>query len=119
MKLVLFPPNTTSNLQPLGQGIIKNLKMYYQKRILRRLIARLENDEPVDKFVDLRGAIVELWKVWECDVSESTIRNCFRKARFSRTLPEDEIDVRPSIEEGWSELRVRSALDDDVTLEDF
>ena len=57
--------------------------------------------------------------MWECNVLESTIRNCFRKAGFSRTLPEDEIDARPSIEECWDELRVRSAQDDDVTLENF
>ncbi|XP_054708071.1 tigger transposable element-derived protein 4-like [Uloborus diversus] len=34
IKLIFLPPNTTSKLQPMDQGIIKNLKVYYRKRIL-------------------------------------------------------------------------------------
>lgn len=42
--LVYFPPNTTSHLQPLDQGIINSLKAHYRARMLRKVIAGVEID---------------------------------------------------------------------------
>ncbi len=34
VKVVFFPPNTASVLQPLDQGIIGAMKLHYRKRLL-------------------------------------------------------------------------------------
>lgn len=121
VKLVFFPPNTTSKLQPMDQGVIKTLKMYYRKQVLKRLILALENDEPVENVINLRLCISELVKVWQNDVVESTIRNCFLKAGFSEKLVVEEItsNVLPQIEECWVHLQSVGKINDDVSLNEF
>lgn len=37
-----FPPNTTSILQPLDQGIIENMKRHYKLRFLRFVLEAFE-----------------------------------------------------------------------------
>ena len=43
VKLIFFPLNATSKLQPLDPGIIKNVKMLYQNQIIRKMISLIEN----------------------------------------------------------------------------
>ncbi|GBN29937.1 Tigger transposable element-derived protein 4 [Araneus ventricosus] len=39
-----LPPNTTSKLQAMDQGVMKNFKIHYRKRIVRKVITVLENN---------------------------------------------------------------------------
>lgn len=39
-----MPPNTTSKIQPLDAGIIKNLKHYYQKQLLEKTVAYIDSN---------------------------------------------------------------------------
>ncbi|GBO42423.1 hypothetical protein AVEN_31559-1 [Araneus ventricosus] len=79
---VLFlPPNTTSELQPMDQGVIKNFKIHYRKRIVRKVITALENNQSIPK-INLRESISEISKAWNYDVTDRTIRNSFVKAGF-------------------------------------
>ncbi|GBM61927.1 Tigger transposable element-derived protein 4 [Araneus ventricosus] len=41
-----LPPNTTSKLQPMDQGVIKNFKIYYRKRTVRKVITAPEKIHP-------------------------------------------------------------------------
>ncbi|XP_070551006.1 tigger transposable element-derived protein 6-like [Ptychodera flava] len=45
VKLIFFPPNTTSKLQPMDQGIIQALKLKYRKRQLQHIIALMDEDK--------------------------------------------------------------------------
>jgi hypothetical protein len=36
--VALLTPNTTIKLQPLDQGVIKNLKHHYRKRTIRKVL---------------------------------------------------------------------------------
>lgn len=47
IELVYFPPNITSSLQPMDQGIIQNLKHYYRKRILEEVLCYSDKEKPM------------------------------------------------------------------------
>ncbi|XP_063994254.1 tigger transposable element-derived protein 1-like [Diachasmimorpha longicaudata] len=44
VKIVFLPPNCTSLIQPLDQGVIQTLKMYYARQLFQTIFDRLEND---------------------------------------------------------------------------
>lgn len=39
VKLVFFPPNMTSDVQPLDQGVIQCFKLLYRKQLMRHLVS--------------------------------------------------------------------------------
>jgi hypothetical protein len=43
IKLLFLPPNTSSVCQPLDLGVIKALKAQYRKKLLRHILANLDN----------------------------------------------------------------------------
>ena len=43
IELKYLPPNTTSILQPLDQGIVENFKTLYRKEVVRTVIDTMEN----------------------------------------------------------------------------
>lgn len=77
IKLVFLPPNTTSVLQPMDQGVIRSLKSHYRKQLLMRVLEKY--DENMEFDISLLEAILLLEKSWR-KVTPATIRNCFRHA---------------------------------------
>nr|XP_042907454.1 tigger transposable element-derived protein 4-like [Parasteatoda tepidariorum] len=84
-----LPPNTTSKLQPMDRGVIQNFKLHYRKRMVRKVIAALENKQSMPK-INLRESITELSKAWNSDVTDRTIRNSFAKGGYCEEDEEDE-----------------------------
>ena len=41
VKVVFLPVNTTSRLQPLDAGIIKNFKVHYRKQLLKHVLTKV------------------------------------------------------------------------------
>ncbi|XP_054724765.1 tigger transposable element-derived protein 4-like [Uloborus diversus] len=83
VKLVFFPPNATSVLQPLDQGIIQNFKVGYRKLFLRHVISQAssENSAQLAKSVNVLNAIQWITKAVS-SISKSCVQNCFKKAGF-------------------------------------
>jgi hypothetical protein len=48
VKAVFLPPNTSSKLQPLDQGIVQSFKLFYRRRILSALVARMDEAEDIE-----------------------------------------------------------------------
>ena len=46
VKLVFFPPNTTSILQPCVQGIINSFKRLYRKAVVQRYLVHIDTGSP-------------------------------------------------------------------------
>ena len=93
IEMVFLPPNTTSLIQPMDQGIIKNLKGHYRAKLSSRLISELDNDssrqmKDVVKTVNLLDALYLVSEAWS-DVKKETVANCFRHSRF---IKNDEIN---------------------------
>ena len=82
IKIVFFPPNTTSVLQPLDLGIIKNFKVYYRQLLLRYVCAQIEECSTANEIINsvtVLHAIRWVAQGWG-KVSSTTIQKCFRKA---------------------------------------
>lgn len=80
VKIEFFPANTTSKLQPLDQGIIKNFKSFYRKEIIQKLTVEIDHNKKISP-INLLEAVRFISKAWH-NVTESTIINCFRKSGF-------------------------------------
>lgn len=88
VKLLFFPPNMTSKLQPLDQGIIKQTKSIYRKCLLERIIQDFEDVESclaLLKSINVLDAIRYICYAWN-EVKESTIQKCFKNAGFPSEL---------------------------------
>ncbi|GBN16863.1 hypothetical protein AVEN_33-1 [Araneus ventricosus] len=80
-----------------SRGDKKNFKIYYRKRIVRKVITALENNRSRPK-INLRESISEISKAWNYDVTDRTIRNSYVKAGFfvsndKSTSKEDKDDI--------------------------
>lgn len=94
IKLIFFPPNMTSKLQPLDQGIIKSFKFHYKRRILQKVLDGFEANDTIPK-IDLLDCIHISAIVWRVDVTQATIQNCFTKAGFGTQNFYDREDEMP------------------------
>lgn len=94
IKIVFLPPNTTSIIQPLDQGIIRSFKSFYRKMIISKQILHLEcglSLKDFSKKVDILGALNMVKTAWT-NVTAETIRNCFRKAGFITGQETDSVE---------------------------
>jgi len=82
IRVVFLPPNMTSKLQPMDQGIIKNIKHHHQRSIMQRNLQRMDSGLEIDN-INLLESIESLQKSWEA-VTQSTIANCFHRAGFTK-----------------------------------
>lgn len=79
IKLVFLPANTTAVLQPMDQGVIRNIKAHYRNQMVLKMIEDIENQ--IESKVTVLDAIIMLDKAWR-NVTSTVIANCFRHAGF-------------------------------------
>jgi hypothetical protein len=91
----VFPPNNTSILRSIDQGIIRSFKHYYWKQLVRKTISMIDckllHDTTLRKtnVLDAQHFIVE---PWHC-VTYTTIVNCFQKWGFNLNQTNDGEDA--------------------------
>lgn len=108
VELLYLPPNTTSKLQPLDQGIIRSLKAHYRKRIVAQSVFNMDSGR--ETVITVKSAIDMIYGSWN-SVDPVVIKNCFRKARFSHQDLEAEDTNDP--DELWDRLGVKDATYDE------
>ena len=90
-----LPPNTTSLIQPMDQGIIRMFKCNYTKLSLQKMVSWIdaepeeEDAQVVEKYwsaFNLKNAIYLLSEAWEC-VTERCIQGAWRKL-FPDLIPD-------------------------------
>ena len=86
LKVTFFPANTTSKLQPLDQGIIKNFKHFYKKCLLTHVLSQVNGEKTPSAAAITKGLTVLHACRWISqaakEVLPETIANCFRHAGF-------------------------------------
>ncbi|XP_036598723.1 tigger transposable element-derived protein 1-like [Trichosurus vulpecula] len=83
VKVVYLPPNTTSLLQPMDQGVIADFKAYYLRITFAQAIAALDADKDLTlrdfwKSYNIYHAIQNIAKAWE-DVTEVCMKKVWKK----------------------------------------
>lgn len=105
-----LPPNTTSKLQPLDQGIIQSFKCRYTKRWLTHMLDKCE--AKLSYKIDLLTAVewsIEAWK----DISKTCISNCWRHTGYIEPCSVEYVVPEAS---GDGEAPARSQEDIDAEL---
>ena len=112
--LYFRPPNTTSCLQPMDQGVIRSLKCKYRTRIIKTIINAIDNGKQMPSITILE-AMKMLAHSWS-EVSESFIINCFRKAGFKEGVSDEDDDPFSAFKSSIDQLKQR---DENFILNDF
>ena len=100
LQLVFLPPNTTSVLQPMDQGVLRSLKALYRGRVVSRLCRTLDKTKTLPKISILQAMKIPV-SSWET-VSAQTIVNCFRKAGITS---EDQNAAITNVDDPFSDLK--------------
>lgn len=79
IKLCFLPTNATSVLQPLDQGVIKNVKAFYRKYLVTKFLELGVHVSNVK--ISILQAVEILDLAWK-SVTSTTIVNCFKCAGF-------------------------------------
>ena len=99
VKLIFFPANTTSVLQPLDQGIIRAMKLNYRKRLLTRVVKDIDKGlkaSAITKGVDVLNAVYWIKEAVN-QIKSSTVAKCFQKAGFNVTTTDEDEDPEENI----------------------
>lgn len=109
-----LPPNSTSVLQPLDQGIIKCYKSLYKKKLLKMLIDKCMKNTL--KNVTLLEAIHLTAEAWD-DIDKQVIFNCFNHGFMSHKYIENiefinAVDGKTEIKELQEILNTTSSFDE-------
>ena len=114
----MLPPNATSIMQPLDQGIILSAKRRYKKKLAKRYLACVENNKDANSLlkalniVQATNMIAASWR----ETSSSIIQNCFHKAGFKHHAVEEEDPLPTPAPDVWN--RVQRWLGD-VQFDEF
>ena len=107
IKLQFLPPNTTSLTQPLDQGIIKNMKVFYGKNFLYHVVSKIDemsSAAEVSSSVNVLQAISWITQAWR-SVEEKTISACFAKSGFIHCHQFDDVELQlPDVAEELEEV---------------
>ena len=97
IKIVFLPKNTTSRLQSLDAGIIRNFKVKYRKSLVKYVLSRInDNASAAEIAEDVNILIAIRWvqRAWKY-VTPSTVKRCFEKCVFREGGDElmEDVDV--------------------------
>ena len=80
IEIVFLPPNCTSILQPMDQGVIWSFKCHFRRKLLEFVISSVENGAEISKQkISILEAMHFAKRAW-AEVHPDVIKNAFRKA---------------------------------------
>lgn len=125
VKVIWFPPNMTSVIQPMDQGVIKNLKHFYRRLLVQNILSDgFSTDKNGKNRISVLDAMRMSHSAWT-QVTAKTIANCFRKAGFVKDLDqneeadEDQVETSES-ETNWEAVEQAAGIpfDEFISLDD-
>ena len=110
-----LPPNVTSLIQPMDQGVLQTLKKRYKKKLLRRLIIEDDMGRSVVDFlkgVNMKVVAEMTAEAWS-EIKQDTLRKSWQKI-----IP---VSPLPTVSRGcaiWRGVRIRIHSDSEETESD-
>jgi hypothetical protein len=97
--LKFFPANSTAQIQPLDQGIIRTFKAYYRRYLVKHIIANANAAQTADDVnITALDAICWIDQSWR-SITEATIRNTLKVAGFEMPVVlDDSTSVTPILD---------------------
>ena len=120
IKLVFLPKNTTSRLQPLDAGIIRNFKHKYRKLLVRYVVSQIDDGKTASQIIEevhVLKAITWLQTAWKSVVPE-TIKHCFETCVFdvgNTLVVNEEIDTE--FQELFVQISDETAIDEYIDFD--
>ena len=69
VKILFFPPNTTSLIQPMNQTVIATFKSYYLRRVMSKML-QTGNIHRTDDGLDVITVVKSFWKKFTMEFGE-------------------------------------------------
>lgn len=107
IRIQFLPPNTTSKLQPMDQGILRSTKLHYRRLLSDRYLDGIENAEAAKELIkrlDIKQACDMAVQAWK-NVKPSLIQNCFSKAGFLHYVPNEPAPDPQPDPETWQNIQ--------------
>ena len=96
----MLPPNATSVVKPLDQGIIRSMKRKYRKKLAERYLVSVENNRDANtllKQLDIVVATNMVANAWK-EMNSAIIQNCFHKAGYKHhAVDPDPVPEEPPV----------------------
>ncbi|UYV82008.1 TIGD4 [Cordylochernes scorpioides] len=99
-RIAFLPPNTTSMLQPCDQGIIRNFKMIYQTRLMRKYLTAYDAGTALT--INLKQAVDIISVAWN-DVLPATISNCWHHSGIIKSDVSSPLDTPQPATQMWEQ----------------
>ena len=118
---VFLPPKTTAKTQPMDAGVIRNIKAHYRKNLAKlRLLAFEEKKTCKINILDSLKLLNQSWN----SVSETAMKNCFKKVKFFHSelkddLKETESNVNEDTEGIWERLQAGGLIPETFTFSQY
>jgi len=108
VKFIFMPPNTTSIIQPMDQGVISNFKCYYLRRTFSHLLESTDgNDKPTMKEFwknyNILMAIENISHSW-MEVKKTYMNGVWRQLWTESVSKDVEVDILPTVRKEIAEL---------------
>lgn len=117
IEFMFLPPNTTSILQPLDLGIIKNFKHYYRTQLLQDMVNAIDNKHSTTLEMDVLQAIFLVNQAW-ASVKLTTVKNCFFKSGlFGNNSDSEEVEEEGNVLDLWT--RANEQIDFQLSLDEY
>lgn len=118
--LSFFPPNTTSKLQPLDQGIIRCVKSHYRRFLLQSVLTKIDqlDVDSVGKSVNVLDCVYWIAKATK-QVTGRTVLSCFGKCGFCARDDGDNDDPTDDLPLSELVIRLQSAMKSIDVVDDY
>ena len=126
--VMYLPPNTTSIIQPLNQGVISSFKRHYRRELVKEIVLSELDVTPFLKQFRLKEMFFVAGRAWET-VTAKTIENCWMEGlapAFPKTPDNDETDAETedflgfnTDEIAMAERRLADQLNADESVSDL